>query len=136
MINKSKFCLLVEDDPDDQEFFIDALHQVSSTTGCYAVANGQEALYMLLEENFKPDYIFTDLNMPKMDGLEFIKILRSIERFNNTPVIVFSSEYSEEKLQKIKTLGVTAFYSKRRIGILKEILRNYFHDSKNPHTVL
>jgi CheY-like chemotaxis protein len=129
MMIKEKCCLLVEDDPEDQEFFIDVLHTVSATTGCYAVANGEEALFTLLEENFNPDYIFTDLNMPRMDGFEFIKNLRSIEKYRNIPVIVYSSDYSEEQIQKVKALGVSAIYSKTRSGALKDILRKYLSDT-------
>ncbi|MEX1241829.1 MAG: response regulator [Cyclobacteriaceae bacterium] len=136
MMRKEKYCLLVEDDPDDQDLFIDALHDVSSTTGCYAVSNGQEALYTLLQTDFNPDYIFTDLNMPKMDGFEFLRILRSMERLRNIPVIVYSSDYSEEQIQKVRTLGVMAYYSKTRIGVLKDILKKYFHDPISKNTVL
>jgi CheY-like chemotaxis protein len=134
-MKKEKYCLLVEDDPEDQEFFIDALHHVSSTTGCYAVSNGEEALYTLLQVDFNPDYIFTDLNMPKMDGFEFLRILRNMERFRNIPVIVYSSDYSEELIQKVKALGVMAYYSKTRIGALKDILKKYFHDPIRKHTM-
>ncbi len=129
MISKIKYCLLVEDDPEDREFFIDALHSISSTTGCYAVANGEEALFTLAQEDFTPDYIFTDINMPRMGGLEFIKILKGIKKFQDIPVIIYSSEYSEGQIQKVKGLGALAFYSKTRMGALKEILKKYFQES-------
>jgi CheY-like chemotaxis protein len=136
MKTEGKCCLLVEDDPEDQEFFIDVLHAISGTTGCYAVANGEEALFTLLNEDFSPDYIFTDLNMPRMDGLEFIKILKGIEKFKNIPVIVYSADYSDEQIQKVKALGASAFYSKTRMGALKDILAKYFDGSSNGHTIL
>ena len=129
MSSKTKCCLLVEDDPEDQEFFIDALHSVSSTTGCYAVTNGEEALFTLAQERFNPDYIFTDINMPRMDGLEFLEKLKGIEKFRNIPVIIYSSKYSEVQLQKVKTLGASAIFSKTRMGALKEILKKYFQES-------
>ena len=129
MNSKVKYCLLVEDDPEDQEFFIDALHSISSTTGCYAVLNGEEALLTLAQEQFTPDYIFTDINMPRMGGLEFLKTLKGIAKFRNIPVIIYSSEYSEAQIQKVKNLGALAIYRKTRFDTLKEILRRYFHDS-------
>ena len=113
MSSKTKCCLLVEDDPEDQEFFIDALHSISSTTGCYAVANGEEALVTLAQEQFTPDYIFTDINMPRMGGLEFLKNLKRIEKFRNIPVIIYSSEYSEVQIQKVKSLGAQPFTLKQ-----------------------
>jgi CheY-like chemotaxis protein len=135
IMTKVKCCLLVEDDPEDQELFIDALHSITSTVGCYAVANGEEAMFTLLQEGLEPDFIFTDLNMPRMNGLEFLKTVRSIERFKSIPIIVFSSEYSEELIEKVKRLGASAFYSKTRPGILVDILKRYFVEVPKESTI-
>jgi len=131
MLTKSKSCLLIEDDPEDQEFFMDALHSVSNSAGCYAVGNGEEALFALLKEDYCPDYIFTDLHMPRMDGFEFIKIIKGIEKFRSIPIIVYSSDFSDNQLERVKTLGATAFYSKTRLSALPEILRSYFTECSN-----
>jgi CheY-like chemotaxis protein len=136
MMKKEKCCLLVEDDREDQDFFLDALHSVSSSTGCYTVSNGEEALVMLLQKDCAPDYIFTDLNMPRMDGLEFLRNLRAIEQFKSIPVIVYSSDYSEEQIRKAQALGAVAFYSKTRMDVLKEILRKYFPEHRNTFSIL
>jgi CheY-like chemotaxis protein len=130
-MKRQKSCLLVEDDPEDQEFFVEALLAVSPTTGCYAVANGEEALFTITQEGFVPDYIFTDLNMPRMDGLEFLRILRGIEKFKNIPVIIYSSHYQEKQIEIAKGLRVTAIYSKSGISALKDILRKCFNDPDN-----
>lgn len=126
MNSRAKYCLLVEDDPEDQDIFIDALHSISSTAGCYAVANGEEALLTLTQEQFTPDYIFTDLDMPRMGGLEFLKRLKKLEKFQNIPVIIYSGGWSEVQIQKIKKLGAKAIYAKTRMDILQEILKRYF----------
>ncbi|MEX2233331.1 MAG: response regulator [Cyclobacteriaceae bacterium] len=130
MNSKTQCCLLIEDDPEDQEFFLDALHSVSANTGCYAVSNGEEALFMLQHERLSPDFIFTDVNMPRMGGLEFLKKIKRIESLQNIPVIVYSSNYSEDEAQKVKQLGALAVYCKTRISALKDILKKYFHDSR------
>lgn len=124
-MSKIKVCLLVEDDPEDQEMFIEAVHRISPNIGCYAVSNGEEALSTLINEDLVPDYIFTDINMPRMDGLEFMKALRTMEKFKSIPVIVFSSDTSDGTIQKVKELGARAIYSKTRLGVLPEILRKY-----------
>ena len=129
MNSKTQCCLLVEDDPEDQEFFLDALHSVSANTGCYAVSNGEEALFMLQQERVNPDFIFTDVNMPRMGGLEFLKKIKAIEGLQNIPVIVYSSSCSEDEAQKVKQLGASAVYCKTRIGALKDILKLYFQPS-------
>jgi CheY-like chemotaxis protein len=123
---KEKSCLLIESDPEDQEIFLDALHSVTYDCGCYAVSNGEEALFTLVEEDFIPDYIFTEISMPRMDGFEFMKILKRIEKFRNVPVIVYTSEFSEDTIQKAEALGAIAVFSKTRVSALKDILRRYF----------
>jgi CheY-like chemotaxis protein len=136
MNSRVQCCLLIEDDPEDQEFFLDALHSVSASTGCYAVSNGEEALFILKHERLNPDFIFTDVNMPRMGGLEFLKEIKRIENLQNIPVIVYSSDYSEDQVQKVKQLGAFAVYCKTRIGSLKDILRKYFHDTSGKATIL
>lgn len=126
MKNEHKICLLVEDDPEDQDFFISALQRVSSRTGCYAVANGKEALYALQEEGVSPDYIFTDIQMPRMNGLEFLKEIKTLPELSNIPVVVYSSTYCEEQAMRVKMLGATAFYSKACFKSLTDILQRYF----------
>ena len=135
-MNTENYCLLVDDDPEDQEIFINALQKISSTTGCYAVSNGEEALRTLLEDNINPDYIFTDLEMPVMDGLNFLKTLRSIERFKDTRVIVLSSSFSARQIEKIRSFSVTGIYAKTREEGLKEILKKYFTHSHKEQTIL
>jgi len=74
--------------------------------------------------------------MPGMDGFEFIKKLRSIEKFKDIPVVVYTSYYSEEEIKKAKALGVTAIYSKSRVSVLKNILRRHFSEVDRSHAVL
>jgi CheY-like chemotaxis protein len=133
---KSQCCLLVEDDPDDQQIFIETLETLPADIACYAVSNGEEAMATLLNGDFAPDYIFTDLNMPKMNGFDFLKALSRFERLRSIPVIVLSSDYSEENIKKAKQLGATDFYSKTRIAVLKDIFKKYFFDMQSKATVL
>lgn len=119
-------CLLVEDDPEDQEFFMDTLHTVTGDTGCYAVGNGEEALAVLSDEGISPDIIFTDLNMPKLDGFAFVERLRKNKKFAHIPVVIYTSHFSESDIEKARRLSVTAIYSKTRMGALKDILLRHF----------
>ena len=117
---------MVDDDPEDQELFIDVLQDVSPATICYAASNGEEALKTLFAAAFTPDIIVTDLHMPRMNGLEFLAMLRGDERFRNVPVIILSSDISVGQIQSAKELGVIAYYSKTGRGMLKELLRKHF----------
>lgn len=116
----------MDDDPDDQEFFVETLHSVSAHAGCYAASNGEEGLLMLIQEKIRPDYIFTDIQMPGMDGHEFIRQIKSMDEYRLIPIIVYSSIYSSDHLRRMRELGVLACYPKSSSQILFEILRQYF----------
>lgn len=126
MNHNYKTCLLLEDDPEDQEFFLQTLEKVSFRTGCYAVSNGEEGLSVLLDEKVRPDVIFTDIDMPRMNGIEFIQRLRSFDVFGNIPVVVYSSSCVNWDRYDLERLGVSAFYSKLQFQTLPQILSRYF----------
>lgn len=72
--------------------------------------NGKIALEVL-EENC-PDIILTDINMPVMNGVEFISKLKSNEEFQDIPVVVVSTEGSETRIQELMDQGVSGYLRK------------------------
>ena len=72
-----KTCLLVDDDEDDAEIFSIALNEANPDIKCLTAADGLEALEMLRDPSFIPDYIFLDLNMPLMTGKECLVEIRN-----------------------------------------------------------
>lgn len=72
--------------------------------------DGQDAVEKLKQENF--DVVFTDCNMPQMDGEELLKYIRQHDELNNLPVIMVTSERNETKIGSIKSNGVTAMMDK------------------------
>lgn len=124
-----RYCLLVEDDPDDQEFFIHALHSLSSRAGCHVVSSAEEALLLLDDEGFVPDIIFTDLRMPGIGGLGLLKRLKERGRLSRIPVVVYSSDCTDKIIFRAQLLGATAVYAKtHRYEALKGMLKKYFAD--------
>lgn len=121
-----KTCLLLEDDPEDQEFFLRTLHMVCPEARSYAVSNGEEAFFMLMHAGIKPDIIFTDIEMPRMNGFQFVQKLRQIRTFQEIPVVAYSGSHSPHNVHRMQTLGVLAFYSKTQFQKLPQILANYF----------
>ncbi len=71
--------------------------------------NGQEGIDRV-KQGFKPDLIITDINMPQMNGLDFIRHVRQILRF--TPILVFSTESQTAKREEAKKLGATGWLIK------------------------
>ena len=72
--------------------------------------NGQEALDLL--EHSWVDLIFLDINMPVMNGVEFMERLRAHETFNVLPVVIISTEGSQQRIQRLEELGIKAYLRK------------------------
>ncbi len=75
-----------------------------------AAEDGQEALEMLDEKEY--DAIILDINMPRLDGLEFLKKIRSESAFESIPVIMLTTEGQEEDKNKSLKLGASAYIVK------------------------
>lgn len=91
-LNRNKTILLVEDDADDCEFFTDALAAIEQVKVVHIASNGKEALEWLGQAEKLPDFIFTDINMPLMNGLELIASIKKNEYSQHIAVVVLSSD--------------------------------------------
>ena len=78
----------------------------------HEAGSGLEALDKLMEMDTPVDLIFTDINMPNMDGLEFIKRCKEDEMYKDIPIIVITTEDGVEDRQRALELGATGFVSK------------------------
>ena len=59
-----------------------------------------------------PDLLITDINMPEMDGFELIEAVRQVERFRGTPILVLSTEFSDDKKLRARSAGATGWITK------------------------
>ncbi|MCI5066674.1 response regulator [bacterium] len=76
----------------------------------HEATNGQEALEVLNSEWV--DLVFLDVNMPVMNGIEFMEALVANDELKDTQVIVVSTEGSQERLDRLKELGVVGYLRK------------------------
>lgn len=119
----TKTCLLVDDDEDDKEIFSLALSEANPSVECHVASDGPEALALLRDGSFVPDYIFLDLNMPLMSGKECLVEIRKQPHLAHVPVIIFSTSGSERDIVDTKALGASAFITKPPlIAVLAEKL--------------
>ena len=109
-----KRIFLVDDDPEYREYFQQALESIELSTILYTFKNGQDFLDHLTKDNsVKPDIIFLDLNMPKLEGFKSLEHIRSDCRFKDIPFIAIYSTSKRIEYQNISfKLGADAFISK------------------------
>ena len=121
--------LLAEDDEDDQFLFQEALASVHSDIECIMVNNGKEAMRLLQQDIFTlPDYIFLDLNMPVMDGMDCLASLKQDPNLKDIPVIIYSTTITELILDQSRKLGVHSTFKKPdSIDSLSDFLRQFLN---------
>lgn len=126
-MRRPKICLLVDDDPDDQEVFTTALNDVCASAKCVVALDGDRALEILHNDETIPDFIFLDLNMPRMNGFEFLAAIKKSKVLKDIPVIVYSTTSQPTQIDQVKKLGATEFFTKTyRYKDLCSLLRKYF----------
>jgi CheY-like chemotaxis protein len=111
--------LLVEDDPRDVELTLTALEDHNLANEVVVARDGQQALDYLrcrgeysTRTNENPAVLLLDLKLPKVDGLEVLKEIRSDERLKLIPVVVLTSSQEEKDMVRSYTLGVNAYVVK------------------------
>lgn len=114
-----KKILIVDDDLDDREILTEVINEIDDKIKCVHASNGEEALYKLETLRNLPDCIFLDINMPKIDGKECLRIIKKDDRFKNIPVIIFSTSQQISDIQECKLLGAEDFFTKP--GCLKDL---------------
>lgn len=112
-MQNSKPILLVEDDRVDVMTVKRALKDLEVSGELVATGDGEEALsYLRDEANKKPRVILLDLNMPRMNGTEFLKVIKADETLKRIPVIVLTTSNSEQDIAKSFELGAAGYMVK------------------------
>lgn len=108
-----KIFLLIDDDIDDRDFFIEAVMDIDPSAECLVANDGKEALDKLRNEiNPLPDVILLDMNMPGMDGKTCLAELKKDHRLKDIPVIMFTTSDSQNDIDVTRELGAAYFLTK------------------------
>jgi CheY-like chemotaxis protein len=119
--------LLIDDDEDDHHIFMMAATEVSSEISCKGLYDAREALNKISSGEINPDVIFLDLNMPLMNGEQFLSEIKKHAGLKEIPIIIFSTSSNQNTINSVKNLGAEAFITKpslydELINVLKPLL--------------
>lgn len=117
-------CFLIDDDLDDQEIFVMALQQVDENIHCTVAKDGIEGLRKLKTDiSCVPQYIFLDVNMPKMNGIQCLSEIKKLHHLKDAQIIMFSTSSDAKIIQSTGELGANDFLVKPpRLSLLVEAL--------------
>lgn len=111
--------LLAEDDPQDAELTLETLSYHHLANIVAVVRDGAEALDYLLHQGLyrlrgpeMPAVVLLDLKMPRMDGLEALRAIRSDERLCRLPVVILTSSRDEADRVRSERLGINGYVTK------------------------
>lgn len=112
--------LLVEDNPSDAELTLRVLKKNNLANNLFVLPDGAEALdfifcrglYIHRQNQPQPKVVFLDLKLPKVDGLEVLKQIKSDERAKTIPVVIVTSSQEEKDLVQSYELGANSYIVK------------------------
>jgi CheY-like chemotaxis protein len=103
---------LIDDDTDDQVIFALALGEVAPSFHCVTAKDGIEALEKLRNGEVKPDCIFLDLNMPRMNGKQCLKEIKKESNLSAIPVVIYTTSSQSRDKEQMLEMGASAFVTK------------------------
>lgn len=120
VLKKPITILIADDDPDDRMLALEALNENHLTNNIYFVEDGEELLdylhhrgqYTDVASAPRPGMILLDLNMPRMDGRESIREIKSTAELRDIPVVILTTSKAEEDIARTYSLGANSYITK------------------------
>lgn len=97
--------MYIDDDLEDREIFREAIGQISPSYVCNVAADGNQGLKVLQDFVVMPDFIFVDVNMPVMNGKQFLEKVKNTPVLRSIPVIMYSTTSFEQERNEYFKLG-------------------------------
>lgn len=105
-----KVVLMIDDDKEDQEIFQHELKKFASAIKFLSAYSGEEGIAILNKNRI--DYIFLDINMPLMNGIDVLKLIKNDEHLKNIPIIIFSTSDGRAYKKMALNLGAASYFTK------------------------
>lgn len=110
-MKKPEIILLIDDDVDDQLYFREAIEEIKPECTCKIANNGLEGLQQIAISP-TPDIIFLDLNMPIMNGYEFLENMKKNYAYHHIPVIIFTTSKNSADIERCRDSGASLYLTK------------------------
>ncbi|HRF77724.1 MAG TPA: response regulator [Chitinophagales bacterium] len=113
MVNEHLNIVFADDEENDRLLFLDALKELKIKTNVHTVNDGIELMnYLNNSNNRLPHLLFLDLNMPKKNGMECLKEIRTNEHLNDIAIAIFSTSLSEKDIEETLINGANVYINK------------------------
>jgi CheY-like chemotaxis protein len=108
-MSEPNFIMLIDDDIDDRFMFSRAAKQEKPEIKCITAEGGKEAFELLNKMTELPQVIFLDINMPGMNGWEFLHQIKKVERLKYIPVLIYSTSSHDKDISAAQTSGAIGY---------------------------
>jgi CheY-like chemotaxis protein len=127
-ITPRKIVYLADDDEDDRLLFSDAVESIIDECEVTTFVDGEKLIrHLKANPNVIPYIIFIDINMPRMDGFECLKAIKSMDSFKDVPVIMYSTSSSQADIARSRELGANLYVQKPyNYEVMKVLMQQIF----------
>ena len=127
---------LADDDEDDRTFFTEVIAELKMTNQLTLFEDGKDLMeYLLNQDSNLPHILFLDLNMPYKNGLECLKEIRAINRFNDISIAIYSTSSSDKDIENTFVEGANIYIKKPNdFSELKRVVKEVLHMNWQFHT--
>ncbi|MBK9733267.1 MAG: response regulator [Chitinophagaceae bacterium] len=140
-MNKNGAIIVVEDDTDDQEMFTAVFKELNYKNQIVFFNDGQEALTFLTAKSTEPFIVFSDINMPKLNGMELRMQIHENEdiRLKTIPYLFFTTSAAQEDVVAAYSKSIQGFFVKpsnfQDLKSLIKIIVEYWQNCVSPNYV-
>ena len=140
-MNKRGPIIIIEDDLDDQQFLAEAFEQLKYPNEIIFFGDGEEALNYLTDTTIEPFIIFSDINMPKLNGIELRAKVHENEdlRMKSIPFLFFSTVAQQKHVIEAYSKSVQGFFVKpsdfTKMKTMIKTIVEYWQDCVSPNYV-
>ncbi|MEO7307472.1 MAG: response regulator [Ferruginibacter sp.] len=140
-MNKNGPIIVIEDDMDDQEIFSQVFKALNYENEIIFLNDGQEALTFLTENKIEPFIVFSDINMPKLNGIQLRMQIHENEdiRLKTIPYLFFTTSASKEDIVTAYSKSIQGFFIKpssfQELKSMVKIIVEYWQKCVAPNYV-